>query len=227
MRRSCRPGQQYTLSPSSREYTMADVPTRSDAARSGFIIETPERAVTVIPTVSDLSGHSERKTAAQRAGFSLPLIVVLCASLLTGLRLYDVGFNVGDEGSAILIAEEMLDGRVLYRDLISGYNPLWHLSLEAAFAIFGESFLVFRVFHLILAALAALFGYLAVARIGHDRRLAVLAGVLIALFPGPLHKVFIPLLTTVSLYAISRLDFERTDLPLGAMIVPSVVVALA
>src|SRR5690349_10181262 len=88
---------------------------------------------------------------------ALPILVVLGASLLNTVRSYDVGFNLADEGFAMLIAEQMLHGRALYRDLF-GYNPIWHLSHEALFAVFGVDFLAFRLFHLALATLAAIFG---------------------------------------------------------------------
>lgn len=154
-----------------------------------------------------------------------PLAVVLAACILNTWRHYDIGFNYGDEGFAILISEQMLKGQILYRDLL-GYNPFWHLSIEAVFAVFGVSLRTFRLFHLALAAVAAVFGYLTVVRMSGNRWLGALAGVLLGLFPGPIYKTFIPMLVMVNLYALSRLDLEQPDLRPSALIFPSAAVAV-
>src|SRR4051812_41668046 len=150
-------------------------------------------------------GQPTRRTGRSLARELLPIALVLGSGLFTMIRMYDVdvGFFLGDEGLSMLIAEEIVHGGVLFRDF-AAYGPLWHYSLAATFAVFGVSFQVMRIFYLTLSTVAALLGYLTVARISGNRWLAVLAGVLIGLFPGTFQKTFIPLIQTASLYTLSR-----------------------
>lgn len=82
-----------------------------------------------------------------------------------------------------------------------------------------------KVYFFCLATVTTLLGYATVTRLGSRKSLGFIAGLLLILLPGSIHKVFIPLAIVANMYFLSRIDLERKSLALSQMISATIVIA--
>jgi hypothetical protein len=106
-----------------------------------------------------------------------------------------------DEGYLLDSVERILDGQVIYRDFHHTYAPGSFYLVAALFRGFGRSILVERWVFVALEALKCGLAFLVVRTVSRSR-IAYLAPVLVALAPGPWHKVFFPAFGFLALYAV-------------------------
>lgn len=112
----------------------------------------------------------------------LVALVLVSAAVLFPLRSY--GLQMGNEGWLLHPTLRMLDGEVLYRDVLTYYAPLPYHVLGWAFTLFGRSFLLSRTLSLVLLVATAALAY----RVGRRWLPAWLAwcpALVYVLAPGP------------------------------------------
>ncbi len=139
---------------------------------------------------------------------------ILASLVIAGLvyfgQYYDCGFNVGDEGSAVLISARLLDGERPFTDVVLGYGLLWFYPLVLLFKITGVSFIATRIYFLSLALMTSLLAYATVRRHSSRRGLAAAVALLALAMPGTLHKTYIPLIVIANMLCLPSLDRRRT-----------------
>lgn len=106
-----------------------------------------------------------------------------------------------DEGYLLDSVERILDGQVIYRDFHHTYAPGSFYLVAGLFKAFGRSILVERAVFALLEALKCALGFLIVRRITRSD-FAYVAPLLLAIAPGPWHKVFFPAFGFLALYFV-------------------------
>ena len=119
---------------------------------------------------------------------------------------YDYYFNWADEGSVALIAEKLANGETPYVDVEPGYGILWFYPISILFKLFGVSFLVVRVWFIVLGFTAALLSYALLWRLTRHRVITFLTALLVLLLPGSGYKTYIPLLVIAGAYVLFLYD---------------------
>ena len=145
------------------------------------------------------SGRSSRTT---RARWLLPLLLVIGALTYYGsyLRCW---FNPHDEGgTAVLLANRLLQGERPLLDVELGYNVGWFYPLVALFKLTGPHYLFTRAWFFLLSTIAALTGFRLVRLVTGSALLAFAAGCLLVVFPGSQFKNYIPLLAIANTCAL-------------------------
>ena len=156
--------------------------------------------------------------------FVVPILLIISA-LIYYSQYYNSGFNYADEGYVALISQRVFEGEVPYKDISHPFGVLWYYSVAFLFWLFGVNFIVMKVYFFCLATVTALLGYATVTRLGSRKWLGFIAGLLLILLPGTIHKVFIPLAIVANMYFLSRIDLERKSLALSQMINATIVIA--
>ena len=87
----------------------------------------------------------------------LVALVVVSAAVLMPLRPY--GLQRGNEGWLLHPVMRMLEGEVLYRDVLTYYAPLYYHLVALAFTLFGPSFLLSRTLSVIVLVATAALAY--------------------------------------------------------------------
>lgn len=127
----------------------------------------------------------------QRSDRVLLGLSVLVCLLSSAVVLTFSPFEIPDEGYHYYIAERLLQGDVLFRDItVDSYLPGAFLPFVAAFKAFGPSVLVGRAAIAIGLAWSGAWGYVA-ARCVMPRGAAFAFAVLCALLPGPPYKFYV------------------------------------
>ena len=85
------------------------------------------------------------------------LYIVTLAYMLCGCNL---GISSYDEGLIVYGSSQILDGRILYKDIWSNYGPGQYYLLALIFKVFGESLLVARVLSAFVNSWIAFCGFL-------------------------------------------------------------------
>ncbi len=153
-------------------------------------------------------------TKAASAGWRSTDTAILACLAVAGLayygQYYDCGFNVGDEGSTVLISARLLDGERPFTDVVLGYGLLWFYPLVLLFKITGVSFIAARLYFLSLALITSLLAFLTVRRRTGRRGLAAAVALLTLAMPGTLHKSYIPLIVVANMLCLPSLSRRRT-----------------
>ena len=132
------------------------------------------------------TGPTHRATASGWVSRFLPA-VVLAGAALYYLSYIRYGVNLTDEGVALLGADAILKGKVLYRDFWVPYMPGRYFLYALFFRLFGAGVIQGRV----LGLVARLCSVALAIRLGRrilPPALAVLPAILMTLVPGPWHK---------------------------------------
>ena len=120
-----------------------------------------------------MSRHGlQQGPASWKAADAAILVCLVIAGLAYFGQYYDCGFNVGDEGSIVLISARLLDGERPFVDVVLGYGLLWCYPLVLLFEITGVSFIAARIYFLALALMTSLLAFLTVRRHTGRRGLA-------------------------------------------------------
>lgn len=178
------------------------------------------------------SEHSET-VLAKRSGilgfcFEGSDYLILAALVLAGVGYYslyyDCGFNIGDEGSVVLLGQRLLRGETPYADLVLGYGLLWYYPIVGLFAFTGVSFIVVRVYFLTLSLATGLLAFLTIRKHDGGRFLATLAALIVITVPGTIHKSYVPLLVVANMLFLpfcgrSAVAPKKREVFLGAVIV--------
>lgn len=106
-----------------------------------------------------------------------------------------------DEGYLLDGVEKLMDGQLIYRDFHHTYAPGRFYLIAGMFKVFGKNLLVERYVFALLQAIKCLLAFLIVREVTGNR-LALLAPVLVAIAPGPWHKVFFSSLGFLATYAV-------------------------
>ncbi len=128
-------------------------------------------------------------------------LTLVSAAVLFPLRPY--GLQMGNEGWLLHPTLRMLDGEVLYRDVLTYYAPLPYHLLGWVFELFGRSFLVSRTQSLILIVATAALAY-RVARRWLPVWIAWCPPLLFVLVPGPWFKVNYAFCSMLFFLALAR-----------------------
>jgi len=130
------------------------------------------------------------------------LALIICALLYYG-SYWRCWFNPHDEGgTAVLLANRLLQGERPFVDVKLGYNVGWFYPLVALFKFSGPHYLLTRAWFFFLATCAALAAF-RLLRIGTGSRLiALLGALLVIVFPGSQFKNYIPLLALLNTMAL-------------------------
>lgn len=116
----------------------------------------------------------------------LLVLVLVSATVLFPLRPY--GLQMGNEGWLLHPPMQMLEGKVLYRDVLTYYAPFYYHVLAWAFALFGPSFLLSRTLSAVVIVATAALAY-RVGRRWLPTWLAWGPPLVYVLAPGPWFKV--------------------------------------
>lgn len=127
--------------------------------------------------LSVLITHSER--AIRFRNILLPVFAVLGISVL--LRLCYAGYLYEDDGLWFTAAEEILRGKVLYREIYFDKPPAIALTYAALFKAFGAHLIVIRAFTILYSCLISIVLYQLGRRL-YDQTVALLAAVAFAVF---------------------------------------------
>jgi hypothetical protein len=133
-------------------------------------------------------------------------VVVFLAALIYFWSYVEYGLAY-DEGYLLDGVEKLLDGQLIYRDFHHTYAPGRFYLVALAFNIFGKSLLVERSVFIAFQALKCMLGFLVVYGITRSK-VAFLAPVLIAMAPGPWHKVFFSSVGFLATFAVI-ISFHR------------------
>ena len=106
-----------------------------------------------------------------------------------------------DEGYLLDGVERILAGQVIYRDFHHTYAPGSFYLVAALFKVLGKSILIERWVFVVLEAAKCGLAFLIVRRVAPGG-FAWLAPVLLAIAPGPWHKVFFPAFGFLALWAV-------------------------
>jgi hypothetical protein len=169
-------------------------------------------------------GQSRAQPEARKRAFVVPALLILIAFLYYG-QYYNYGFNYADEGNIALISQRIFEGEIPYKDIAVAAGLLWPYSIAFLFWLFGVDFIAMKVYFFCLATVTALLGYATVIRLGSRKWLGFIAGLLLVLLPGSIHKIFIPLAIVANMYFLSRIDLEKESLGLSQTIGAAIVLA--
>lgn len=140
--------------------------------------------------------HEDEGLASASKLRSIPLFDYVILPLLIALAIYDGRFFTEGTNSFVLLAEDgqfvawvqkILSGQVLHRDAFCLYGPLMVYPVAWVMQVFGQTFMVMRVYRFVLDILAYLFVYVLLRDLTQTRRVT-LAGM--ALFMGFYFPVF-------------------------------------
>jgi hypothetical protein len=123
------------------------------------------------------------------------------AAVAVGVAVPFVGAGIGlyDEGWLLTGVQRIVEGELLYRDLVRSYGPGLFYGLAAVFGPFRDDLIAMRVvLTLMLGALSSAVYLL--ARPGVPRGWAIAAALLPVVLAPPLHKAFVPLALVLSLH---------------------------
>src|SRR4051794_14888926 len=105
-------------------------------------------------------------------GRALPasLVVGIAASLISVAltvgykRYYSVDFLFGDHGVTILAAEEILSGKLLFRDVAMPYGPASVYAYAGTAALFGNHIRTYLLFHGCFSVIFVFISYKSISR---------------------------------------------------------------
>jgi hypothetical protein len=143
----------------------------------------------------------------------LTALVIFGISLVYFLSYMRYGLAY-DEGYLLDGVERILQGQVIYRDFHHTYAPGRFYLIAAAFKLLGNNLLVERFVFAVLEALKCGLAFLIVRSVVKGP-FALLAPVLIAIAPGPWHKVFFSSCGFLGLYAAMLAAGSRPRRMLG------------
>src|SRR5688572_17262355 len=106
-----------------------------------------------------LGGLGERSVPQLMRAELATIVLLLLASFIHLLRIYNRGFNLLDEGFVLHVAERVLQGQVPYRDFFTQLTPGAFVALAAVFSITGPSVMVGRWITLLLGLTITLLLY--------------------------------------------------------------------
>jgi hypothetical protein len=116
-----------------------------------------------------------------------------------------------DEGYLLDGVEKVMGGQLIYRDFHHTYAPGRFYLVALAFKIFGKNLLVERYVFALLEALKCTLAFLIAHKVTRSK-LAFMAPLLLAIAPGPWHKVFfsaIGFLATLAVISTIRRSPKR------------------
>ncbi len=158
--------------------------------------------------------------------------LIALAALAFGWPLCRRAIILSDEGYLLQQALDLLDGRVLYRDMDAFITPGMWFALAGVFALFGPSVIASRFLILAFFVALALVGYRIVAPLsGRGWGLGAVAGLLVFsvwAFPAWTFAFYSPAAIVLALAAIERLlafgrEGRRRDLAwVGALLALSI-----
>ncbi len=165
------------------------------------------------------------------SGSVLKDLTVALALIVTAVayygHYYDHGFNVSDEGSAVLITQRLLEGERPFLDVEIGYGLLWFYPLVLLFKWTGVSFIALRIYFFALATATAVLAFLTVRRHTERRGLAAAVALLILALPGTPHKTYIPLIVAANMFCLPLLGPGHRELSRIQVLVPGLVAAIS
>ena len=124
----------------------------------------------------------------------MAFLVVFVAALAYYGSYWHFWFNPHDEsGTACLIAQRLMHGERPWVDFEPGYNLGWFYPLVGLFHFTGVNFLAVRAWFFALSTVTALLGCWIVMKVTGSRRLGLVTGLLLVIFPGSQFKNYIPL----------------------------------
>lgn len=147
------------------------------------------------------------------------LIIILLAFLVYHQH-YNYGFNFGDEGSLAYITEAMLEGKVPFIDISIGYNIMWYYPSVLLFYLFGSDFIFLKIFLFSIAAFNSILSYHIIFSFTKNRILSFLTSLIFILVPGPIHKIYIPLMSLCAIIAFKNIKSTKKSI---AGITPSAI----
>ncbi len=141
-----------------------------------------------------------------------PNFIILVLGIIFYSQYYNIGFNFGDEGSLAYISQVLLEGQVPYIDVAIGYSVMWYYPFVVLFYLFGVNFLVLKAFLFLLAAINAMVGFHLIKFLTGRKYLAWLTTLILIAVPGPIHKIYMPIISIVSMYALLKIERNTTGL---------------
>ncbi len=162
----------------------------------------------------------------------IPKDLAIAAALLVAAGLYygqyyDHGFNVSDEGSAVLITQRLMEGERPFLDVEIGYGLLWFYPLILLFKWTGVSFIALRIYFFALATITSLLTFLIVRRHTGRRGIATAVALLVLALPGTPHKTYIPLIVAANMLCLPLLRPGCRELSRIQILVPGLVAAIS
>jgi hypothetical protein len=134
---------------------------------------------------------------------------------------------LGDEGSAILLAQRLLHGERPYCEIELGYGVLWFYPLVLLFHLVGPNWAAAKIYFFALATMTSVLAYLTLVRLTRRAWLAAAASTLVLLVPGVIHKSYIPLLVVGHIFCFTRIDLRRPRLDWRSLLPAALVVSLS
>ncbi len=160
---------------------------------------------------------------AKHRSLTVPLLLLLSGAIYYS-QYYDHGFNYGDEGSVVLLAQRLLEGETPFIDLNLGYGILWFYPLVLLFKVVGVNFIAAKLYFFSIALATALLAYVTLLQRTRLVALAATVSALLILVPGSIHKVYVPLIVVASIFVLTRLDLgQQTLKPVDLAIATAVV----
>jgi hypothetical protein len=146
-----------------------------------------------------------RAGATPASGAEVALLALLALTLAAALFFAQgwIGLDLSDEGFLWYGAVHTAHGEVPLRDF-SSYDPGRYLWAAGWSRLLGDGVLALRFSTALFAALGLLCGLLAARRAVTGRGALILAGVLLALWMFPRHKLFEPSLAMAAVYLALR-----------------------
>lgn len=136
----------------------------------------------------------------------LPALLIVVAALGYYSSYINYWFNPHDEsGTAVLIAQRLMQGERPWVDVDTGYNIGWFYPLVAIFKFTGVNLVVARAWFFLLSTITALLGYGIVTRVTGSRWLGLAVGLVLVALPGSQFKNYIPLCEAANLACLLAL----------------------
>lgn len=129
--------------------------------------------------------------------------LLFVGSVVIFYKLYDYGLAVYDEGFIVTGAQEILRGRIIYKDFFKEYTPGNFMLPALLFKLFGTNILIERFVMIFVRATSVLLLYLLCSRLSKGF-IVFIPPIMLLLAPGPWHKSFIPFFTLLDLYFFCR-----------------------
>lgn len=128
------------------------------------------------------------------------LVFVVSLAYFVSYSRYGLAY---DEGYLLDAVEKLQEGQIIYRDFHHTYAPGRFYLIWACFSLFGKNLVVERVVLAILQATKCLLGFLILSELGAGV-FSLLVPMLVAIAPGPWHKVFFSTMGFLGIYAVLK-----------------------
>jgi len=136
----------------------------------------------------------------------LPALLIVVAAISYYSSYINYWFNPHDEsGTAVLIAQRLMQGERPWVDVDTGYNIGWFYPLVAIFKFTGVNLVVARAWFFLLSTITALLGYGIISRVTGSRWLGLAVGLMLIALPGSQFKNYIPLCEAANLTCLLAL----------------------